>query len=253
MSEDYVGCQEKWFESERWFKVDRCGYEGLAETLISRLLEFSNIEESGEFSFVRYRMERFEMQNCKRVGCSSQNFLKAGQSLITLDKLFKEKLNMSQLDVIDKYNDKESNIRYLAETVAELTGLERFPQYMTMIFEMDALFLNDDRLLVNIGVIKENDIYRYCPVFDNGAALRSNLFFKVAGGGRARPFGMSYEEEVAISRNLYGRQLVMPMLTKDDIQMEMVSLLPYYSKRYQQTINDRVTDTIRKNQHLYFQ
>ena len=40
------GNQEKWFnpDENKWYKLDRFGYEALSESLISRLLEKSNIE-----------------------------------------------------------------------------------------------------------------------------------------------------------------------------------------------------------------
>ena len=54
------GNQEKWRESGRWYKLDLFGYEGLAETVASRLLEHTNLGELG-FSFVPYRMEQLEV------------------------------------------------------------------------------------------------------------------------------------------------------------------------------------------------
>lgn len=39
------GNQEKWVEGNRWYKLDQFGYEALAETMISQLLERSNCEE----------------------------------------------------------------------------------------------------------------------------------------------------------------------------------------------------------------
>lgn len=39
------GNQEKWRKDGRWYKLDQFGYEALAETFTSRLLESSNIEE----------------------------------------------------------------------------------------------------------------------------------------------------------------------------------------------------------------
>ena len=44
-----------------------------------------------------------------------------------------------------------------------------------MLFEIDSLILNDDRHLNNIAVIREGSKYDYCPVFDNGADLLSNM------------------------------------------------------------------------------
>ena len=57
------GNQEKWLDSEtnRWYKLDQFGYEALAETLTSRLLEKSNIEADTPFTFVRYQMERLSV------------------------------------------------------------------------------------------------------------------------------------------------------------------------------------------------
>ena len=62
----------------------------------------------------------------------------------------------------------------MAEAVAEYTGLDKFPQYLTLLFEVDALFCNDDRHLNNIAVIEQEGRYSYCPIFDNGAGLLSN-------------------------------------------------------------------------------
>ena len=44
------GNQEKWYEGGRWYKLDQFGYEALTETLISRLLERSNIEQDTQDS-----------------------------------------------------------------------------------------------------------------------------------------------------------------------------------------------------------
>ena len=71
------GNQEKWREGGRWYKLDLFGYEGLAETVASRLLEHTNLRELG-FSFVPYRMEQLEVHGRKRTGCSSPDFLQEG-------------------------------------------------------------------------------------------------------------------------------------------------------------------------------
>ena len=50
------GNQEKWYDKEtnKWYKLDQFGYEALAETLISKLLEKSNISSDTPFSFAKY-------------------------------------------------------------------------------------------------------------------------------------------------------------------------------------------------------
>lgn len=83
------GNQEKWQDNGCWYKLDQFGYEALAESAISMLLEYSNIEVSTPFQFTRYRMERINAHGRERTGCSSKNFLQHGQSIVTLSHLLK--------------------------------------------------------------------------------------------------------------------------------------------------------------------
>lgn len=68
----------------------------------------------------------------------------------------------------------KKRIVYLAESTADITGLNLFPQCLTFLFEVDALFCNDDQRLNNITVIEQGGQYSCCPIFDNGAGLLSN-------------------------------------------------------------------------------
>lgn len=52
---------------------------------------------------------------------------------------------------------------YLAEETANITRLTLFPQYLTLLFEIDGLVLNDDRNLNNIAVIAKDGRFDYCP------------------------------------------------------------------------------------------
>lgn len=90
------GNQEKWYDcqTDRWYKLDQFGYEALSETLISTLLEQSNIEKGLPFRFARYQMERISAHGRDRTGCSSINFLDPGQSIITISHLFSKQLGM---------------------------------------------------------------------------------------------------------------------------------------------------------------
>ena len=192
------GNQEKWIDENRWYKLDQFGYEALAETLISQLLELSNCEKDYPFRFTRYRMERFTAHGIERTGCSSENFLQSDQSIITLSHLYKRESEVSLRDLLSRQSSDRKRIAYLADATAELTGLERFPQYLTLLFEVDALFLNDDRHLNNIAVLECGGKYDYCPIFDNGAGLLSNTRTApmdiepkaLIAAQRARPFNI---------------------------------------------------------------
>lgn len=245
------GNQEKWQDGGRWYKLDQFGYEGLAEALISRLLECSNIETDTPFCFVRYQMERMNVHGRDRNGCSSADFLQPGESIITLSHLYK-RTSRSLKEALTRLPSDKKRLEWLARETAALTGLEQFPQYLTLLFEVDALFLNDDRHLNNIAVLEKDGRFDYCPVFDNGAGLLSNVQLApmdidpsaLIRVSRARPFNTTFNRQVIHARNLFGSQLQIPKLTKETILRELEEPLSYYAQRDRGYIADRVCQTI---------
>lgn len=245
------GNQEKWRDEGRWYKLDQFGYEGLAETAISRLLEYSNIETDTPFRFVRYRMERMNVHGKDRSGCSSADFLQPGYSIITLSHLFKQD-GRPLKDVLPRLPSDRKRIAWLAEETAALTGLEHFPQYLTLLFETDALFLNDDRHLNNIAVLEKGGRFDYCPIFDNGAGLLSNVQTApmdidpaaLIRTVKARPLNTTFNRQVIHARNLFGPQLQIPVFTEKELRRELEGPLAYYAQRDRGIISDRVCRTI---------
>lgn len=244
------GNQEKWYDqaSGRWYKLDQFGYEALAETVISTLLEQSNVETGTPFTFVRYQMERLRVHGRERTGCSSRNFLQPGQALITVNRLLSNHLGKPLREKLIYLPSDKKRISYLAEVTAELTGLALFPQYLTLLFEADALFCNDDRHLNNIAVIEQNGKFDYCPIFDNGAGLLSNTQLSqmdilppaLISALQARPFNTTFTRQMNTARSLYGTQLIMPKLTADNIREILRPVLDYYPQRDRGIITDRV-------------
>jgi len=251
------GNQEKWQDGGRWYKLDQFGYEGLAETVISCLLEHSNIETDTPFRFVRYRMERMNVHGQDRNGCSSANFLLPGESIITLSHLFKrEGLNLK--DNLTHLPSDKKRIAWLAEETSALTGLEQFPRYLTLLFEVDALFLNDDRHLNNIAVLERGGRFDYCPIFDNGAGLLSNVQMApmdidpaaLIRSAKARPFNTTFNRQMIHARNLYGPLLHIPKFTAEELRLELEEPLNYYAQRDRGFIADRVCRTILTRQKV---
>ena len=248
------GNQEKWYDqvSDLWYKLDQFGYEALAETVISTLLEQSNIQTDTPFTFVRYHMERLRVHGRERTGCSSKNFLQPGQALITINRLLSSYLGKPLREKLVRLPSDKKRIAYLAEATAELTGLELFPQYLTLLFEVDALFCNDDRHLNNIAVIEQNGKFDYCPIFDNGAGLLSNTQLSpmdilppaLISALQARPFNTTFTRQMNTARSLYGMQLVMPKLTTSDIREVLGPVLNYYPQRDRGIMTDRVETCI---------
>lgn len=115
------GNQEKWLDrkADCWYKLDQFGYEALAETMISMLLERSNIGKDTPFSFVRYRMERLYVHGRERTGCISRNFLREGQSLITVNRLLGNFLGVPLKNKLAALSSDKRRIAYLAEAVAD--------------------------------------------------------------------------------------------------------------------------------------
>ena len=248
------GNQEKWYDqvSDLWYKLDQFGYEALAETVISTVLEQSNIQTDTPFTFVRYHMERLRVHGRERTGCSSKNFLQPGQALITINRLLSSYLGKPLREKLVRLPSDKKRIAYLAEATAELTGLELFPQYLTLLFEVDALFCNDDRHLNNIAVIEQNGKFDYCPIFDNGAGLLSNTQLSqmdilppaLISALQARPFNTTFTRQMNTARSLYGMQLVMPKLTTSDIREVLGPVLNYYPQRDRGIMTDRVETCI---------
>lgn len=252
------GNQEKWLDktTNTWYKLDQFGYEALAETLISVLLKKSNIESATPFSFAKYSMEKINVHGRDRTGCSSINFLKENQSIITVNHLLSQILGYPLKEKLERLSSDKKRIEFLAEATSEYTGLEYFSQYLTLLFEVDALFLNDDRHLNNIAVIEENGKYKYCPIFDNGAGLLSNTQFSpmdiepkaLITNLTARPFNTTFTRQMNTARSLYGRQLDIPLLNREDIFAELESLLIYYPERDRGIIAERVEACILSRQ-----
>lgn len=246
------GNQEKWQSDGRWYKLDQFGYEGLAEALVSMLLERSSIESDTPFRFVRYQMEWMHVHGFDRTGCSSPDFLSPGQAIVTLNHLLSRQVGKPLVEQLSRLSSDKRRIEYLARTTAELTGLTEFPAYLTLLFEVDALFLNDDRHLNNIAVLEHDGQYDYCPIFDNGAALLSNqrdypmdieprgLISKVL----ARPFNISFNRQRNTAVSLFGSHLRLSQFRREEILEELTPLLEYYPQRDRGLISDRVREVI---------
>ena len=249
------GNQEKWREGGRWYKLDQFGYEGLAETVVSRLLERSSVETDTPFRFVRYRMERMLVHGRERNGCSSADFLNPGESIITLPHLFR-RMDRPLKDTLPGLSSDRKRLEYLARRTAELTGLEAFPQYLTLLLEIDGLFLNDDRHLNNIAVLEKEGRFSYCPVFDHGAALLSNTQTApmniepdaLIRSAKALPLGTTFNRQVIHARSLFGPQLRIPRFREDELREELAGPLSYYAERDRGFITDRVCRTVLRRQ-----
>jgi hypothetical protein len=163
---------------------------------------------------------------------------------------------MPLTESLSRLTSDKRRIAFIAEKTAELTGLDMFPQYLTLIFETDALFLNNDRHLNNIAVLECNGKYDYCPIFDNGAALLSNMMDypmnidpeALVRSVHARPLNTTFNRQMIHAVRLYGIQLDIIRITTNDIRKAISDSLEFYPDRDRGIITDRVMTTIEMRQ-----
>ena len=245
------GNQEKWLADGRWYKLDLFGYEGLAEAVTSALLAQTNTDALG-FRYVTYRMERMEVHGHTRNGCSSANFLRQGEAILTLAELLRKGVGPDWQTAVNRLPNLQSRLAWLVEQVERLTGLDRFGTYLTLLFEVDMLFGNEDRHLNNIAVLRCGDGFDYCPIFDQGAGLLSNVMYSpieivpksLISQAKARPFQTTFNRQIHTMENLYGKQLEIPSFTRERLAQMVKPLLEYYPTRDRELIADRVCETV---------
>ena len=251
------GNQEKWCEDGVWYKLDLFGYEALSEVFCSHFLSRWDLP----FPFVSYHMHRFTVDGRARTGCSSPDFLAPGQSVVTAAQLLKKHIGPDYRAVMASLPSDKQRIRWLAETVSAVTGLRDFGVYLTLLFELDTLFANDDRHLDNIAVLRDADGgYAFCPIFDLGASLLSNTQvcrYDIAPNAllstlRAAPFSMNFMRMMHTAQALYGEHLH-PVYADIDAALKtyLPALAEYYPARDRADICDRVTTVLRTRGRLF--
>lgn len=161
------GTQTKYYDNGYWYKTNSVGSEGTAEHLASLVLSCSNID-----GYVTY--EKCTIND--KPGCRSANFLKPGETYVSIQRLYDLYVGGQLTDFIYTLSEVEERIRFIVGFVKEITGLDMY-DYLAKMMSLDALILNTDRHFHNIGVISNADtnLYRLAPVFDNGNALLSNF------------------------------------------------------------------------------
>lgn len=226
------GNQPKWFVNGVWYKADHMGYEGLAEVVISRLLEKTNIE-----NFVRYYPCKIKFGIHNRSGCYSHNFLQKGYELIPLERLHRLYTSVGLSQKLKELGNTKDKIKYTVDFVENVTKITGFGEYLTTMLEIDALFLNEDRHTNNIAIIRNpsKNEFSLCPYFDQSLSLLSDLdefwldgvIDKHIQRVSAKPFA-TFNEQTKIAQELYGKQLKIKF-SIDDVHSVINELSEYYN------------------------
>ena len=246
------GNQLKWFSRDTWYKADYTGYEGLAEYIISNLLQYSTLDKK---EYVLYETEELSYKYQHYLGCRSKSCLEIGWQMITLERLFQNYCGESLNKSIYSIREHKKRIEFLVEQTERITGLKEFGIYMSKLLTLDAFFLNEDRHTHNIAVLMDGSgNYDYCPIFDNGAALLSDITMdyllcveteQLMSGVKAKTFCQSFEEQLDIVESLYGQYI---HFTFDN---SIISALLKNERYYSEEIKTRIKDIIIMQKRKY--
>ena len=250
------GNQLKWENGGVWYKADYTGYEGLAEYVVSGLLSYSSLD-NGEY--VTYQTEKICYRHNDYLGCKSKNFLPEGWKLITLERMFQNMYGESLNKAIYSIRSYQERLCFLTEQTIRMTGLKEFGVYLSKLFTIDALFLNEDRHTHNIGVLLDDmGEYHYCPYFDHGAALLSDTTMdypmsgeidKMADEVRSKTICQNFDEQLDIAEQLYGIQ--MQFFYNIEMIDDLLEKETFYPNEVKQRVKEILINQRRKYQYLF--
>lgn len=252
------GNQNKWFKDGIWYKEDGLGYEALSEILVSRLLAKTNTDH-----FVSYGYEPLEKGKQVFRGCCSADFMTPmDDKLVSVERLFQTYKGESAAKAILKFTETEDRIRYVAENVAEITDMLDFGDYLKKMITVDAFFLNEDRHFHNIAVIRRKDgTYRECPIFDNGAALFSDIrgdyplelnLEKCYEKIQAKPFAGSFDDQIDACDILFGGFRFKAGFTMKDVDAVLAEFDGIYEDEILERVRQVMRIQMRKYEYLFF-
>ncbi len=250
------GNQLKWENQGKWYKADYTGYEGLAEYMISHLLQQSTL--AGE-EFVLYDIEEIKYKEQIYVGVKSNDFLKEGWQLITLERLFKNFFGESLYKSIFAIAEHENRLQFLIHQVERITGLTNFGVYLNKLFTIDAFFLNEDRHTHNIAVLMNGSgEFAYCPIFDNGAALLADTkmdyplqedVYTLMKQVQSKTICSDFDEQLDISEAISSKNLKFHF-TKSDVRKLLENVIGY-SEEEKKRVETIIYMQMTKYQYLF--
>lgn len=250
------GNQLKWSKDNIWYKGDYAGYEGLAEHTISRLMSYSTLEER---EFVSYETEEILYGKMTYLGCRSEDFLPEKWQLITLERLFHSFSGESLYKSLYQIEDNRRRVEFMVDTVSRITEITDFGVYMSKLLTVDAMFLNEDRHMHNIGVlIDEKGKYHVCPIFDNGAALLSDTQMDYPMGteleellakAESKTFFRDFDTQLDIVEQLYGQHIKFNFTAQD--VSKILDEEKYYPREVKARVFQIITEQRRKYKYLF--
>jgi len=250
------GNQLKWENDGFWYKADYTGYEGLAEYVVSQLLQYSSLKPD---EFVRYEIEEIKYKNRFFIGAKSKSILQNGWQIITLERLFSVRFGESLYTSIWNIDNTKDRILFLCEQMKRITGRNDFGPYLVKLLTIDAFFLNEDRHTHNIAVLmNEMGEIQYCPIFDNGACLLADTkmdyplgedIYQLIDSVKAKTVDTDFVEQVSAVDALFGQQIKFSF-TKEIVEKILDNALAY-STEERERVKRVIFEQMRKYSYLF--
>lgn len=250
------GNQLKWEADGYWYKADAFGFESLSEIVVTRLLQYSNIE-----NFVEYEPVTIIYKGKSYRGCKSRNFRGEKEELVTLERLSRQYTGFSLAKELGRISDVKQRILYTTELIENVTGLGGFGKYLTQMLEIDAFFLNEDRHTNNIALLyhSEKKEYGFCPFFDMGLSLFSDTreaypikkdFEECRNIIEAKPFSRDFDEQTDAAEELFGSSLKFHLSHKalTDILKEVKT---FYKEEEIKRVENILRNQMRKYRYMF--
>ncbi len=224
--------------------------------MISHLLKKSSLTRE---EYALYDIEKIKYKEQIYKGVKSQDFLREGWQLITLERLFHNFFGESLYKAIYSIQGLENRYQFLVSQVERMIGLQNFGQYLNKLFTIDAFFLNEDRHTHNIAVLmNENGEFAYCPIFDNGAALLADTKMDYPLNGDvyvlmkqacAKTICADFDEQLDVSEVVSGENLRFSF-TKKDVT-ELLNQAEEYSEEERRRVESIIFMQMKKYSYLF--
>ena len=206
-----------------------------------------------------YWVDTAEVHGLKRVVSVSENFKRKDESLVTANTILKNSLRTDYLEEFNRRTSLKERIRLLVDAMGEATRMQNMGAYLTTLFEVDALFLNQDRHLNNIALIRAKFGYKPCPIFDCGDSflldfalyspeIESRAYLTKA---QCLPFKSRFTQTVHTAQALYGKQLAVN-IDRTSIDMILDKYLCYYPKQFHFLLKERIETVLMEQQKKLF-
>lgn len=202
-----IGTQSCISIGNKYYKIDKVGYESIAEVLCDELLNCIK-----GISHVHYYLEKVKVRGILQDACWCGNMLSSEKECL-----------VSAYDLLDKddgyfwYKFNECSCKerlsLVISELAHITGITKkeLKLYFSNIIRFDYLVRNEDRHFNNISFIYSEGKFSLAPIYDNGLSLLSDCskyplensrVSEMINLTKARPFSSSFKEQVDLFRDM---------------------------------------------------